>query len=515
MKKMLMSVDLGSTGVKAVVFDLSGREIYCAKRPAPVYKDEEGYYYGAKTLWDICAGAISEAAAACGGEICGVAVTGMGNDGVSLDGDGNETYPFISWKCDRVLPYFERFMADFGRERYFMATGIQARPVDAFYKLMWLRDKHPGRFAATKHWLMIEDYVNYKLSGEMVSDHTVMFTSGLYDPMTEDWSDEVLKASGLSADIMPSVKGSGTVIGGVTKAAAEETGLKAGTPVALGGWDIICSSLAVGAYKEGVAMDIMGTWETLLVPAGEYTRTKEMFKLGLNACHHVATGMYSYPCYFVSSAMVEWFIQAYFKEAAKGLNDIEVYKTLASEAESVMPGCGGAMFLPHIYGASAPMMDGRSRGAFAGLTDSAGRPEMAMAVFEGLSFICDELAAGCEAFTKEGLKKFIVCGGGMRNAAWCKIKADMLGRDLTLCSINESTALGAALKAGVGIGVYANDGEAVSAVSAGREDGHIEYSEERRAEYARLKPLFSMLYGQLKEMNHAIYSEWEGKNNEN
>lgn len=503
MKQLLIALDIGSTNLKAQAFDTQGHEVCSAKRLTPFMINHEGVYYSSETLWGRAAEALRELTSKCEGEIKAIAITGFGNDGIPLDRDGKEVYPFISWKCSRTMPQFERFMAEFGRKRMFDCTGMQSRPIDAIYKLMWLKEHHPECMDRMHSFLMVEDYINFRLTGERVSDHTVSFTSGLYDPATQSWSKEVADAAGLPLDMMSPVLQSGTVIGKVSAAASRETGLPEGTKVVLGGWDITCSSFALGGFRKGALMDIMGSWETLMPCAGSYYRNDTIYNLGLNACHHVAKGKFAYPVYFVSSSIVEWYLGSYYGKKKDELTDVSLYRAFIEDAMNAPPGCRGAMFLPHIYGSAAPIVDGRSRGAFIGLNEFTGKPEMARAVLEGLSQLCRQVLAGCSGFMEDGIENIIVCGGGSRNSEWCRIKADVCGKDIQLSSLEESTALGAALKAGVGAGIYADDDQAVDTISDIRSP--IRHDPEKQRVYAVQGEVYDQLYTALRDINRHIY----------
>lgn len=503
MEQILIALDIGSTNLKAQAFDVHGNQMCSAKRPTPFSVDAEGIYYGTEQLWNCAAAALKELCGRCEGEIVAIAVTGFGNDGVPLDENDREVYPFISWKCSRTVPQFERFMREFGRRHLFDCTGMQARPIDAIYKLMWIREHHPERMDRMRRFLMVEDYINFRLTGEYASDRTVAFTSGLYDPEAGEWSKEVANAAGVSTDVLPRVYRSGAQIGTVSRAASEQTGLPRGVKVILGGWDIECSSFAVGGHKPGNMMNIMGSWETLMPTDGTYHRNDAIYNLGLNACDHLAKGRYAYPTYFVSSSIVEWYLSAYYGKQGGVLTDVTLYESFIGDAMKARPGSGGVLFLPHVFGCAAPIVDGRSQGAFVGLTGRTGRAEMARAVLEGLSQLCRQVLAGCDGFVNDGIRNIILCGGGSRNSEWCSIKADACGRDIQLSSIEETTALGAALRAGIGAGIYADDDEAVSAVHDKRTT--IKYDPARHEVYAKQGAVYDKLYDTLQEINWQMY----------
>lgn len=505
--KALLAIDIGSTNTKAMAFTVDGRELASDKVTTPLQQNNEGLYYDAELIWgavaDVLAG-LSKKLKAVGYESVSLAVTGYGNDGVALDKSGNQLYPFISWKCNRFVGQFERFMDSFGHKHVFDCTGVQARPVDTLYKWMWLNDNHPEVLEKADSFLMLQDYINFRLTGEKVSDPTVAFTTSAFDPAVGNWSEEVTKAAGVRTDYFPRVGKSGEMIGRVTKAAAERTGLPEGLPVSIGGWDIICSSFSIGAYRKGYLMDILGSWETLMASDESYIRTDEVYKMGLNACNHVASGYFAYPVYFVSSSLVEWFLDTQFRN--QGTMGGDIYGEFIAEVEKSEPLANGTLFLPHLYGAAAPVVDSRSRGAFVGLTNLTTRGDMGRSVLEGLGYMCKQVQRGFEDFLKGDVEHIIFCGGGSRNKPWCQIKSDIAGCNAEIETCDETTALGAALKGAVGAGVFANDLEAVSALETVRIP--VNCRPEMVAEYAKVFPIYDALYSALKPVNESIFKQF-------
>lgn len=217
----IASVDIGSTSIKAFIFELNGKIAASAKRPIKLCKDAEGIYYNDEDIWQGVTQALSDSVSKVqANEISALAVTGFGNDGILVDKQGRGLYPFISWQCNRTILDYEQFISQFSREQIYMNTGVQPRHVDSLYKFLWLKRKKPEILEAAYKWLMIEDYVNYRLCGEMVSDYTVSFTTSLYDPQTARWSERMIKASGLNGELFVPVLPSGTIIGRITSQAA-------------------------------------------------------------------------------------------------------------------------------------------------------------------------------------------------------------------------------------------------------------------------------------------------------
>ncbi|GAF72454.1 unnamed protein product, partial [marine sediment metagenome] len=204
----LMGVDLGSTSLKAIVYDLDGKLISSASRPTTVHHDDPDHPDWAvwlpEEIWGDTAAAIKEAVGKLDdpGDVKGVAVTGMGMDGVPMDAEGNWLYPFISWHCPRTTPQQEWWVENIGAEKQFAITGNPIWGINSALRILWMREHHPEILEKTHKWLLIEDFLNFMLSGKMATDYTMASNTLLFDQTTKDYSDELLAASGIDRAIL-------------------------------------------------------------------------------------------------------------------------------------------------------------------------------------------------------------------------------------------------------------------------------------------------------------------------
>ena len=260
----LMGVDLGSTSLKAIVYDLDGKTIASASRPTEVHHNDPDHPDWAvwlpEQIWSGIAGAIKTVAASVdASEIKGVSVTGMGMDGVPLDKDGNWLYPFISWHCPRTMPQQAWWMENVAAEKQYEMCGDPIWPFNTALRLLWMRENEPDILDRTHKWVLIEDFINFMLCGEYATDYSMASNTLLFDQRTRQWNDELLQLSGIDRNLLCDPQPAGTVLGTVHRSAAETTGLAVGTPVVLGGHDYSCGCLPTGAFEPGVVLDVMGT----------------------------------------------------------------------------------------------------------------------------------------------------------------------------------------------------------------------------------------------------------------
>jgi xylulokinase len=509
----LIGIDLGSTSLKAVIYDPSGKAVARASRPTERFNPDPDHpdwaIWKPEQIWSGVCESLAEAVAQLDdpSEIKAVAVTGMGMDGVPVDAEGNWLYPFISWHCPRTAPQQQWWLDHVGPERQFAIGGNPVWAFNTALRLLWMREHEPAILDKTDKWLLIEDFVNFMLCGQRVTDYSMASCTLLLDQRTHDYSDEILKISGIDRSILCDPHPSGTIIGEVHAKAAEATGLPAGTPVVLGGHDFLCGCLPVGAFKPGVVLDVAGTWEIIVAAIAEPVLTDEVRQMGWWIDSHVARGQYAAMGSAVAADMLEWFRDQYGQEEvrkAEAAGGVDWDYLMAAAADSP-PGARGAMFLPHMSGSTIPVIDPKSMGAFVGLRNIVTKGDMIRAVVEGLSFQLMEIFAGVEAGLGVAPEQLVAVGGGTENAFWMQNKADVTGKAFEVPDVDDATPLGAAILAGIGTGVYKDEQDAYDQVyQSGRT---FEPDPALTAQYAERYEIFRTLYPALKDVHAKLHGD--------
>lgn len=234
--KYLVGIDAGTTNQKAILFGEDGTTIAQAIRPSPVeHFPDGGAIYRAETVWQNLCQMLQEIAAVAGSEViqqvAGIAVTGMGEAGVPLDRDGQAQYPFIAWFDPRTIPMLDHWKNGIGLERITEITGLRPQHIFSANKLLWLKAYESERFQKMWKWACMEDYVAFRLCGQLKMDTTIASRTMLMDLSKGCWSKELLDEVGLREDQMPELVTAGTYVGDITEEAAAACGLCAGTPV--------------------------------------------------------------------------------------------------------------------------------------------------------------------------------------------------------------------------------------------------------------------------------------------
>jgi xylulokinase len=510
----LLGIDVGSTSMKALVYDLDGNVISSGSRPTESIANNPDHpnwqVYMPDHIWQGISSAIRDAVSQIGphNRIVAAAVTGLGADAVPLDEQGEPVYPFINWICTRTTPQFERWLENVGLERTFEVSGWQPFIWSTVLRFQWLKENEPEIARRVHKWLIVEDFINYKLTGKYSTDYTDASPTLLFDQRSLSWSKEMLKIAELERDLFPTPQPSGSFIGEVTTEAAEKTGLPRGTLIFQGGHDYLVGALAAGAITPGMFLDVTGTWEMVITPTINPHWTPEIRQLGLTIEAHSAPGMYCIWAGGTAASMLEWYKDQLGSDALRlaQAGEGNIWANLMNEAKISPPGANGIFFLPHFNGTACPNLDPRSLGAFLGLNDTTKKEDMVRAVIEGLDYGFLDMLNALELGSGQKAKEIIAIGGGTRNEFWMQNKADVSGRPVVTLEIEEATALGAAMLAGVGVGIYKNLTEAAQRV---KKPGKIfDPNKKLTSIYSEFFEIYREIYPALKQVNSRIYNRF-------
>jgi xylulokinase len=499
-RPLLCGVDAGTSQVRALLFEPSGRVVAHAAEPTPMRTlgpgsadlDAEALWRVALTLLRRVVGQAPDPAA-----IRGVAVASVGEAGVLLGQDGNALAPIIAWFDTRTTGELEQLLASVGFERLHRVTGLCPDPTFSLLKLLWLKRQAPALFGAARHWLHIGDYLAWRLSGERATDFSLASRTLLLDLKQRTWATQLLDAAGIPPPLLAPLVASGTRLGRVRPEVAAATGLPADCIVGVGGHDHACGMLAAGADEPGVLFDSMGTAEALTfvreAPLEDPALGWDGFNQGVIQVDR--------PLYYVfgglptAAAAVEWF---------RGLHDGIDHATLIAEAETAPCGSDGVLFLPHLRLGSPPFPDPIGRGAFLGLSASTTRGTLFRALLEGIALDGANILKAMLRHLGTGVpERILAIGGSTRNPLLMRLKATVYGSPLLALDLPDTTCLGAALLGGIAAGVFRDLGEAragleVPARLIAPETGWQEHERLERqaiyaAAYAALRPLHARL----------------------
>jgi len=507
----LLGIDLGTTNSKAIIFDLEGEIISTASCSTKThYEENNRAYYHPEEIWEMVCELIRRVLLPVGNPqwIRALAISSMGEAGIPVDEKGKWLYPAIAWFDTRTEPQTRWWQQNYDLRKLNRITGLPLHPMFSINKIMWLKDNEPNIFHGMKKWLCMPDYLIFRLTGEYATDFSIATRTMAFNLERRRWSEEILAVVNINPEVMPPIYPSGTIVGKVNSQVASQTGLVAGTLVVTGGHDHVCGAFAMGIVEEGSVLDSSGTSESLFVCMDRARLNLRHYRSKFSSgCHVAGNKYYLFGGMQISGGVVEWFKEQFGKEekilaGEKGSN---IYDLLMQEAEKSPPGCSGLFFLPHLWGSGPPSRDPYSRGAYIGLTTYHTRADFIRAVIEGL---CYELRYTLESIEKVWGRKAAILrgiGGGFRNRFWRQLKADATGRLYEIPEVSEASALGAALLAGIGAGIYSSEKEALSRIKYDREliypRPHLQKTYQHYYQNIYLK-----LYPTLKSIHHQIHN---------
>jgi xylulokinase len=502
---LLMGLDLGSTNLKAVIYEPDGRAVAQASAHLQTHYPQAGWaYYDPAELWAQCCQVIREAISAVERteRIVSIAVSSFGEAGALLDERGNPTANMIAWFDQRSRPQYERMVAEIDPDRLFAISGTTVQQIMTGPKLMWHRDQEADAWARAVLFLNTADYIACRLCGVAAQSRSLASRTGLNDLHNGTWSDELLALVNLDRSLLAPMVDGGEPLGPVHADAQALTGLTAATLVAVGGHDHPCGALAAGAVRHGDFLDSMGTTECLFIALEKPLTSVAMGRQGYTLGAHARGSYYAYGGLYTAGICYDW-----IKAIVAPDSD---HEELLAAARAVAPGSLGVTFIPHLRLSNTPYPDSQVRGAFIGLTTDVDPAVLVRAVLEGVAF---EGRAGLEPLLSfAGLPAAtdgIVVGGTARNRLLLEIKASVSRMTLHILEIDEAAALGAAMLGGIAAGIYPDVNGAVSAINRNE---HVVCADPDHVDrYDRLfADVYQHLYQALRPYNHALFDLFTG-----
>lgn len=507
----LLGIDIGSTTIKAVTYSIEGNLIGVGTHPNRVVPQDDAHpdwlVWHPDEMWNAVCSAVQQSVRPVGDSrrIRGVATSGMGHDGLPIDRSGKWLYPAISWHDGRTAIQNSWWDQHFDRERLYRITGYPMLPIASINRIMWIKENEPEVYSQIWKWLMVEDYIVFRLSGQTFTDYTLASTTLAFDQTHLDWSTEVLGVAGIDPAIMAPTCASGVQVGAVSAQGADATGLTEGTPVVSGAHDYFCAALAANALDEGTMCDASGTWEIISVSVPRPILTDSLFREELICESHVAKHTYGIVSSFLAGGLIEWFREHFGMEETVEARRRggSPYKAMEATARKSSPGSSGVFLLPYFVGSGSRPENSKCKGALVGLTSLSTRADIVRAFFEGLSYEMRRRIEAIEKCTGRPIKVLRVVGGAQRNDLWLSCKAEVTGKQVEIPRAEEATALGAAMLAGIGVGVFQNEREA--AVNMTKVGKVVEPDVKRMERYdLYYSEIYAKLYHALKDVHWKI-----------
>jgi xylulokinase len=498
----LMGLDVGSTGVKSVVFDASGRIVGSAYREYPEVYPQSGWIeLRPDEVWQAVRAVISEAAAQAGGDVRSLCISAMGEAFTPVAEDGSFLYNTIVSPDARAVQQAEAWRESPGARRVFEITGMPLHASFTLPKIVWLREQRPDIHAATWKYLLWPDAICMKLGLTPRLDGSLAGRTMAFDVTAREWSGEMLAAAGVGAEMFAEPIRSGEVVGELSAGAAADVGLEAGCLVVAGGHDQPMNALGAGVVREGLAVDGMGTVECITVAFDEPVLTPAMLAHNYCCYPHVVGDMYATIAFnYSSGSVLRWFRDnlAAEERAQAERESRDVYDIILA---GLPEGPSGLLWIPYFAGSGTPHLDPLAKGAILGLSLDVDRKRLVKALIEGT---CFELNLNLRSLAAAGVNvdRLRATGGGSRSDAWLQLKADITGREVVTLNVSEAGCLAGAMLGGVALGVWDGLGEATDALV--REDRTFEPDAAEHERYSEVYETYAQAWPAIADLTHKL-----------
>ena len=491
----LLGIDIGTSGTKTVLFDRDANPITAKTFEYPLYQEQNGWAeQEPEDWWNAVVQGVQAVLQASGvdvADIKGIGLSGQMHGLVMLDENGEVLRRSIIWCDQRTGEEVEDMNRMLGAEKIIQITANPAVTGFTAAKILWVKKHEPELYAKCAHILLPKDYIRYKLTGEYATEVSDASGMQLMDVAKRTWSDEILEGLGIEKRLLGKMYESQDVTGEVHQEAAALTGIAAGKIVVGGAGDNPAAAIGTGIVSQGKAFTTIGTSAVVYAVSD---------RMALDPKGRVHTLCASVPgkwtvmsCTQAAGLSLQWLrnhvCTPEMAEAAE--KGVDPYEIMTAEAARVPIGSEKLIYLPYLMGERSPHPDPDCRGVFFGLSAMHERPHLIRSVMEGISFSQWECV---EVFREMGvpIEDMMICGGGGRSPFWRQMLADMYGCSVSTVQSDQGGALGAAILAGVGAGIYPDLETACDALV--RKKDSSEPNMAANGAYAKYFTLYKELY---------------------
>jgi D-xylulose kinase len=457
MSEIVLAIDAGTTGVRSMFFDRTGKVLgkayseFESMYPSPSWVEQDAESWWLKSCETIkramADGRLSPE------KVVGISATNQRETIVPIAEDGVPIRNAIVWQDRRTVPQCDWICNQMSEDEVYSITGLTVDPYFSAPKILWIKENEKSSFKKAHKFLLVHDYLIYCLSDELVTDFSNASRTMLFDVRRGAWSERMADVLGIPKEKLPTPVEPGVQVGELTARASKATGLKEGTPVVAGGGDQQCAALGVGVVREGMLKSTTGTGTFIL--AHSKTVRLDPGRRVLCSRHVVPNSFVVEASMFTTGSALKWFRDNLGSEERAIADDMGVdpYEVITDEASKIPAGSEGVLHIPHFVGAGAPNWNPHSRGIFAGLALGHTRAHIVRSILEGVSY---EIRTNIEVMRELGLpsKEVRVTGGAARSETWMQIQADILRTPVVRTQMEEATAVGAAILACKGIGLF-------------------------------------------------------------
>lgn len=454
MSELCLTIDVGTTAIKVCAVTEDFKILTCKKIEYQLHTEEKRVTLPAETYWNYAKEGIKSVIGECGRErIMGITVTTQGETMIPVDETGAPLYDAVVWLDGRAGEQAEKIGSIVSQNEFYLKTGVpKCNELCPVSKLLWFLEKEPDVYSQTKYFLLLEDYMIFKLTGKIVTEKSLLCTTGYFDLIEDEIWEELLCKLGIDPGKIPPALDCGEVVAPVLKETAKELGLLEKTLVVTGAMDQVCGAMGAGNCMPGMLTETTGTalciGKTIAkapvnpeYPIPVYRHYSKELQLLLPVC--MTAGM-----------ALKWFKDTFCeKEAEEAIRTgRDVYDLLNDLAEESRPLAGGMIMLPYLAGSIQPYQSPEYRGGFLGVGLDSRKCDFVRALMEGVSFMLEENLELLAQFGGGDCDYMVSMGGGAKSDVWCQIKADITGIQVRTLEESETASVGAAMLCSLGLG---------------------------------------------------------------
>ena len=461
-KKYLLGIDIGTSACKVAVFNREGEVIASGNGEYQVYYPQQGYAeQKPEEWWETIYHTVKatlQKADIDSKDIAGIGVDGQSWSAIAVDEKGTVLHNTPIWMDSRSDSICKRLNEEIGADNIFNLAGNSLQPSYTTAKIIWYKENLPEVYKKIYKILQSNSFIVHRLTGVFSQDKSQGYGLHCFDMHSGTWNEKMCERLGIAKELLPDIYDCHQVVGCVTEEAARLSGLAVGTPVVAGGLDAACGTLGAGVIHPSQTQEQGGQAGGMSICMGEYNADPSL----ILSFHVIPERWLLQGGTTGGGGAMRWFEKEFAdfeREEAKRLGKSSL-EQLNLIADKVNPGCDGMVFLPYMAGERSPIWDVKAKGVYYGLDYSKTKGHFVRAVMEGVAYSLKHNLEVAKAAGAE-VNEMRAMGGSANSLLWTQIKSDITGKPIAVPSSDTATTLGAAILAGVGVGMYQDFEEAV------------------------------------------------------
>jgi xylulokinase len=456
-EKCLLGIDLGTTAIKGILVDSDGSILASAARE--YHLDVSGVFceLEPETYWVHTRAVIQEILETSRVDpesITAVSFASQGETLIPVGKSGDPLRKAIVWLDNRSDQEANQIQEAFGNGLIFQKTGQpEVMPLWPANRILWLQRHENSVYRKVHRYLLVEDFIIFKLTGKFCTEYSVSSSSLYLDIINKVWWKEMLTYLGITVENLPELFPSGKAVGNISDKSARETGLSSNTCIVTGGFDHAAGAIGAGNIESGKVTETTGAAMAMVVTTDKAVMDRDL-KLPCQ-CHAVRDKYFIMPYGQTAGMVLKWFKDTFCSEEIRVAerNGGNIYALLGDMAAAIDPGSDGLIMLPHLMGSGSPEFDNRAKGIFAGITLGMTKGHFIRAIMESVACM---VHYNLQSLNNKGfiINEIQTLGGASKSDVWNQMKADMMGLPVVTARNTENAALGATILAGVGTGIF-------------------------------------------------------------